>query len=56
VPIVHRDAAQAEAVAALVANYLTHLPIDAEQLRTLPKELVAEAVHLCVEKRATFQP
>jgi hypothetical protein len=52
----HRDAAQAEAVAALVANYLTHLPFDAEQLRMLPKELVAEAAHLFVEKRAIVQP
>jgi hypothetical protein len=42
----HRDAAQAEAVGALVANYLTHLPFEAEQLRMLPKELVAGAAHL----------
>ncbi|HEV7879627.1 nucleotidyltransferase domain-containing protein [Bradyrhizobium sp.] len=43
-----RDAAQAEAVSALVATYLTHLPFDAEQLRMLPKQLVAEAAPLFV--------
>ena len=43
-----RDAAQSEAVAALVATYLTHLPFDAEQLRMLPKELVAEAAPLFI--------
>src|SRR6202165_2991830 len=46
----HRDAAQAGAVAALVANYLTYLPFEAEQLRMLPKELVAEAAPLFVGK------
>jgi len=44
----HRDAAQAEAVGALVATYLTHLPFDAEQLRMLPKQLVTEAAPLFV--------
>lgn len=41
-----RDAAQAEAVGALVATYLTHLPFEAEQLRMLPRELVADAAPL----------
>ncbi|MGY4568331.1 MULTISPECIES: GSU2403 family nucleotidyltransferase fold protein [Bradyrhizobium] len=41
-----RDAAQAKAVGALVANYLTHLPFDAEQLRMLPKEVVDSAARL----------
>lgn len=45
----HRDAAQAEAVSALVAGYLTHLPFEAEQLRMLPKELVADAAPLFVK-------
>ncbi|WP_407169199.1 GSU2403 family nucleotidyltransferase fold protein [Bradyrhizobium sp. ORS 111] len=45
-----RDAAQAEAVGALVANYLTHLPFDTEQLRMLPKELVDSAARLFVQK------
>jgi membrane carboxypeptidase/penicillin-binding protein PbpC len=45
----HRDAAQTEAVAALVATYLTHLPFEAEQLRMLPKELVTEAAPLFVK-------
>jgi hypothetical protein len=44
-----RDAAQAEAVAALVATYLTHLPFEAEQLRMLPKELVTDAAPLFVK-------
>ncbi len=48
-----RDAAQAEAVAALVATYLTHLPFEAEQLRMLPKELVAEAAPLFVANQAS---
>jgi hypothetical protein len=38
-----RDATQAEAVGALVATYLTHLPFEAEHLRMLPKDLMAEA-------------
>lgn len=41
-----RDAAQARAIAALVARYLTHLPFDQEQLRMLPKDLFDSAVHL----------
>jgi hypothetical protein len=41
-----RDVAQAEAVGALVATYLTHLPFDPEQLRMLPKQLVTEAAPL----------
>jgi hypothetical protein len=43
------DPAQAEAVAALAASYLTHVPFEAEQLRMLPKELVADAEPLFVE-------
>jgi hypothetical protein len=45
-----RDAAQAEAVGALVANYLTHLPFEPEQLKMLPKEVVDNAVPLFVKK------
>ncbi|MGY8678358.1 nucleotidyltransferase domain-containing protein [Bradyrhizobium sp. UFLA05-153] len=45
-----RDAAQAEAVSALVANYLTHLPFDAEQLGMLPKEVVDSAAPFFVKK------
>lgn len=41
-----RDAAQAKVVAALVAQYLTHLPFEANQLRMLPKELVTAAAPL----------
>jgi len=48
----HRDAAQAEAVGALVATFLTHLPFEAEQLRMLPKDLVTEASSL-FEAKAT---
>jgi hypothetical protein len=44
-----RDAAQAEAVSALVATYLTHLPFEPEQLRMLPNELVNEAAPLFVK-------
>jgi hypothetical protein len=50
----HRDAAQAEAVAALVAlvaTYLTHLPFEAEQLRMLPKEFVTEAAPFVRQER-----
>lgn len=38
-----RDAAQAEAVAFMVANQLTHLPFDPGQLRMLPRDVVDEA-------------
>lgn len=48
-----RDAAQAEAVAALVATYLTYLPFDAEQLRMLPKEVVDQAAPLFAGNAAT---
>lgn len=48
-----RDAAQAKAVASLVANYLTHLPVDAEKLRVLPKDLFTEALPMFVRKPAT---
>jgi len=41
-----RDASQAEAVASLVATYLTHLPFDEKELRMLPKHLVVEAAPL----------
>jgi hypothetical protein len=51
-----RDAAQAEAVAALVADYLIHLPFDAEQLRMLPKDIVAEAAPLFVQQSASARP
>lgn len=44
-----RDAAQAEAVGALVADYLTHLPFDEEQLRMLPKDVVDSAAPLFVK-------
>ena len=44
-----RDAAQAEAVAALVATYLTHLPLDAERLQMLPKDLLIEALPMFVQ-------
>ena len=37
-----RDGEQARAVAALVAGHMPHLPFDAEELRMLPKELIAE--------------
>jgi hypothetical protein len=43
-----RDLAQAEVVGALVATYLTHLPFDAEQLRMLPKQLVADVAPLFI--------
>ncbi|PWE77262.1 hypothetical protein XF30_11310 [Bradyrhizobium sp. SUTN9-2] len=45
-----RDAAQAGAVGALVANYLTLLPFDAEQLRMLPKEVLDSAAPLFAKK------
>ncbi|MET3972860.1 hypothetical protein ABIB94_007883 [Bradyrhizobium sp. JR7.2] len=45
-----RDAAQAEAVGALVANYLTHLPFEPEQLKMLPREVVDNAAPLFVKK------
>lgn len=38
-----RDAAQAKAVAQLVARYLTHLPYEADELRMIPRELFEEA-------------
>jgi hypothetical protein len=38
-----RDKAQAEAVAELVARYLTHLPYDHEELTALPRELFDQA-------------
>jgi hypothetical protein len=41
-----RDAAQASAVGALVARYLTHLPFDSEQLRMVPREVYDAAAHL----------
>jgi hypothetical protein len=51
-----RDAAQAKAVDALVANYLTHLPFDAEELRMLPKEVVDSAAPLFVKKDTAARP
>ena len=41
-----RDAAQAKAVATLVARSLPHLPFRPEDLRSFPKELVEEAASL----------
>lgn len=38
-----RDAAQAEAVAQLVAQYLTHVPYDADELRMIPRGLFEDA-------------
>lgn len=49
----HRDAAQAEAVAALVSNYLTHLPFDPDQLRMLPQDVVTQAAPLFANKSAS---
>lgn len=48
-PLKRHDAAQAEAVGALVADYLTHLPFDDEQLRMLPKEVVDSTAPLFVK-------
>lgn len=47
-----RDAAQAKTVGALVANDLTYLPFDAEQLRMLTKEVINRAAPLFVKKDA----
>lgn len=38
-----RDAAQAAAVAQIVARYLTHLPYDASELRMIPRTLFEDA-------------
>jgi len=38
-----RDAAQAQAVAQIVARYLVHLPFDGDAMRMLPRELFEEA-------------
>jgi hypothetical protein len=38
-----RDSAQAEAVAQIVAQYLTHLPFAAEDLRMIPRDLFEDA-------------
>lgn len=38
-----RDAAQAKAVAQLVAQYLTHLPYEADELRMIPREVFEDA-------------
>ncbi len=41
-----RDAEQAKAVGAIVANYLTHLPFDPEELKMLPRTVVEDATGL----------
>jgi len=41
-----RDAAQARVVARLVAEFMPHLPYDAEQLQMLPKAVFEEAASL----------
>jgi len=41
-----RDLQQARVVAALTAAFLPHLRLDGDDLRMLPKELVAEALPL----------
>ena len=41
-----RDAAQAKAVAILVARFLPHLPFRPEELRSFPKTVVEEAESL----------
>ncbi len=41
-----RDAAQAKAVASLVARFLPHLPFRAEELRSFPKTVVEDAALL----------
>ncbi|MBN9237239.1 MULTISPECIES: GSU2403 family nucleotidyltransferase fold protein [Phyllobacteriaceae] len=41
-----RDLAQAQAVARLTAQYLEHLPYEANQLRVLPQPVFEEARHL----------
>ena len=43
-----RDQGQAEAIGALVASHMQHLPFEWDVLRMLPKELVLEAAHLFV--------
>lgn len=45
-----RDAAQAQAVGAIVTRYLLHLPFEADELRMLPKDVVADAAHLFAAK------
>lgn len=46
-----RDAEQAVAVAGLVRDYLTHLPFNPDELRSLPKEVVADAAPLFVARQ-----
>jgi hypothetical protein len=41
-----RDREQAEAVAALVATYMPHLPFESDHLRMLPREVVDRAASL----------
>ncbi|RWI16762.1 GSU2403 family nucleotidyltransferase fold protein [Mesorhizobium sp.] len=41
-----RDLAQAQAVARLTAQYLEHLPYQADELRVLPQAVFEEAHHL----------
>ncbi|MHA6729811.1 GSU2403 family nucleotidyltransferase fold protein [Devosia sp. A369] len=41
-----RDAEQAQAVGAIVAEHFPHLPVQSDALRMLPKDVVADAAHL----------
>ncbi len=47
-----RDAAQARAVASLVARHLPHLPFRPEELRSFPRDVVAAAAPLFGAERA----
>jgi len=51
-----RDAAQARTVAALVTNYLTHLPFDAKQLHMLPRNVVNEVAPMFAHADAAAAP
>ena len=48
-----RDAAQARAVADLVARYLPHLPFQSEGLRSFPRDVVDAAAPLFVGERSS---
>lgn len=47
-----RDAAQARAVAALVARHMPHLPFRPEEMRSFPREIVAAAAPLFAVERS----
>ena len=51
-----RDGDQARAIGALVAGWLPHLPFDEEELRMLPKELIAKARPLFADTVAKSEP